>query len=36
MKEHDIRPKELMARYVELCVLDAERCFSVREMVVKI
>jgi len=28
MKEHDIRPKELLTRYVELSALDAGRCFS--------
>jgi len=28
MKEHDIRPQELMQRYVELSAKDAERCFS--------
>lgn len=28
MKEHEIRPQELLARYVELSAQDAERCFS--------
>ena len=28
MKEHEIRPKELLARYVELSAQDAKRCFS--------
>jgi len=28
MKEHDIRPQELMQKYVELSAKDAEKCFS--------
>ena len=31
MKEHEIRPKDLLARYIELSAQDAERCFSERD-----
>lgn len=31
MKENDIRPQELMARYVELSAQDAEHCFGAEQ-----
>ena len=28
MKEYEIRPQELLEKYIELCVQDAEKYFS--------
>ena len=32
MKEQDIRPEDLFAKYVELSALDADECFIIEEM----